>query len=71
MAHVRPKTTLAVAINCSAAVAQSAIDNAISLLTIITAGVNALPQGCRLADGISLALDNLADELNRTQDALD
>ena len=49
---------------------QTAIDNATSLLAIIYAGIDALPPESRLADGIALALDHLAEELDRARTAL-
>lgn len=52
------------------AIAQSAIDNSISLLTLITAGIDALPAESSLADGIGLTLDHLAEELGRASAAL-
>ena len=50
--------------------AQTAIDNARSLLEIIHAGIDNLPNDCRLADGISRALDEAALELERAAQAL-
>ena len=52
------------------AAAQTAIDNATSLLAIIHTGIDALPAESRLADGIALALDHLAEELDRARTAL-
>ena len=52
------------------AAAVTAIDNATSLLAIIYAGIDALPAESRLADGIALALDHLAEELDRATAAL-
>lgn len=52
------------------AAAQTAIDNASSLLAIIHTGIDALPGDCPLADGIALALDHLAEELDRATAAL-
>ena len=52
------------------AAAQTAIDNATGLLAIIYAGIDALPAESRLADGITLALDHLAEELSRARAAL-
>ena len=52
------------------AAAQTAIDNARSLLAIIHTGIDALPAESRLADGIALVLDHLADELSRARTAL-
>ena len=54
----------------TAAAAVTAIDNATSLLAIIQTGIDALPAESRLADGIALALDHLADELSRARTAL-
>ena len=51
------------------AAAVTAIENATGLLAIIYAGVDALPAESRLADGIALALDHLADELSRARTA--
>ena len=52
------------------AVAQTAVDNATSLLTLITAGIDALPTENRLADGLGLVLDQLGEELARASAAL-
>jgi len=52
------------------AAAKSAIDNATSLLAIITAGIDALPTENRLADGLGLVLDQLAEELARASAVL-
>lgn len=54
----------------NAAAAVTAIDNATSLLAIIQTGIDALPAESRLADGIALALDHLAEELDRAALAL-
>ena len=54
----------------TAAAAVTAIDNATSLLAIIQTGIDALPAESRLADGIALALDHLAEELDRATAAL-
>ena len=54
----------------NAAAVTTAIDNATSLLAIIHAGIDALPAESRLADGIALALDHLAEELDRAAQAL-
>ena len=52
------------------AAAQTAIDNATSLLAIVYAGIDALPAESRLADGIALVLDHLAEELSHARAAL-
>lgn len=52
------------------AAAQTAIDNARSLLAIIHTGIDALPGDCPLADGLGLVIDHLADELSRARTAL-
>lgn len=52
------------------AAAQTAIDNATSLLALITAGIDALPAENRLADGLGLVLDQLGEELARACAAL-
>ena len=52
------------------AAAKSAIDNATSLLAIIHVAIDGLPAESRLADGIGLVLDQLAEELSRAQAAL-
>ena len=43
---------------------------AIALLQIIHSGIDALPEENKLADGIGLTLDHLADELSRARTAL-
>ena len=48
----------------------TAIDNASSLLAIIYAGIDALPAESRLADGLGLVIDQLAEELDRARTAL-
>lgn len=50
--------------------AQTALDNAIALLQILHAGIDALPAESRLADGIGLVIDQLAEELDRARQAL-
>lgn len=52
------------------AAAQTAIDNARSLLAIIHTGIDALPAESRLADGLGLVIDQLAEELDRATAAL-
>ncbi len=54
----------------NAAAAQTAIDNARSLLAIIHTGIDALPAESRLADGLGLVIDQLAEELDRATAAL-
>ena len=52
------------------AAAQTAIDNATSLPAIIQTGIDALPAESRLADGLGLVIDQLAEELDRATAAL-
>ena len=52
------------------AAAQTAVDNAQSLLTLVAIGIDGLPAESRLADGIGLVLDQLGEELGRAQAAL-
>ena len=51
-------------------VAQTALDNAVALLQILHVAIDALPEECRLADGIALVMDNLGAELDRARQAL-
>lgn len=52
------------------AAAQTAVDNATSLLQILHVGIDALPSESNLADGLGLVIDQLAEELSRARQAL-
>ena len=54
----------------NAAAVTTAIDNATSLLQILHTGIDALPAESRLADGLGLVIDQLAEELDRATAAL-